>query len=78
MELKDVVKTFELENKHRDHLNGFLKIGWRIFVTLKERVTDGGGAFDDQIKYVLGTDNKDLKLGASYQEMLQNMKDLKL
>lgn len=80
MELKDVVKTFELENRNREHLNDFLEQGWRIIETLKERVMEGeiGGAFDEQIRYVLGTDNASTKLGASYQKLLDDMKNLRL
>jgi hypothetical protein len=75
MELRDVIKTFELENADRDHLNGFLKNGWRIIETLKVRVTDGevGGAFDDQIKYVLGTNDGSARFGDSYQKKLDDM-----
>lgn len=76
MELIDVVKTFELSNKDRDHLNGFLENGWRIVVILRERVTEGehvDGPYDEQVKYVLGADDKNAKLGKSFQERSDNM-----
>jgi len=77
MELRDVVKTFELESKHREHLNGFLDYGWKIITVLKERVHNGQGEIDgpyyEIANYMLGADSKDTNLGKSYQKMLDDM-----